>query len=241
MAGEAAETIAVAALAGLRPALGPGEALAVAVRAEAVAAALPPERRALPPDETARIARFRLAQDRLEREAAHGLLRHLLAAETGRTPGAIVLVRDAYGRPALPDLPGLDFNLTHGAGWVAVALARGGRVGVDVEGANRPVEWDDLAPHFMHPAELAEFRALPPARRPARALEIWAVKEACLKASGEGLSAVPQRVLLLPDGAGFRLDHRGLSLRAHSRVLDDGARFAWAGEAGLSVRAAVAA
>ncbi|WP_238312854.1 4'-phosphopantetheinyl transferase family protein [Methylobacterium crusticola] len=220
----------------LVPVLGPGEALAVVAPAGIVATALAPARRALPPDETARIARFRQPQDRLEREAAHGLLRHLLGGLLGRPPAGLVLVRDAFGRPALPDARDLDLNLSHGAGWVAAALARGGRIGVDVEGAARPVDWDALGPHFLHPAELAEFRALPAGARPRRALEIWAVKEACLKASGEGLSAVPETVRLVPDGAAWRLDHRGLRLRAASLVLGDGARFAWSGEAHLDVR-----
>ncbi|GJE03723.1 hypothetical protein GMJLKIPL_5680 [Methylobacterium isbiliense] len=211
------------------------EGIAVAMRAEAVAA-LPAARRALPPEETARIARFQQPQDRLEREAAHGLLRHLLGGLLGRAPETLVLARDGFDRPFLPGADDLDLNLSHGAGWVAAAVARGGRLGVDVEGAARPVDWDSLAPHVMHPAELAAFRGLPAAARPARALELWAVKEACLKASGEGLSAAPQRVHVVAEGEGWRLDHRGLSLRAGSCVLADGARFAWAAEHGLRLR-----
>ncbi|ACL56706.1 4'-phosphopantetheinyl transferase family protein [Methylobacterium nodulans] len=237
MADESAEFDRPAvSLAGLFPCLGPGEALAVVARAEAVIAGLPPERRSLPPDETARIARFLQPQDRRERMAAHGLLRHLLGAHLGRAPGGIVLTRDRFGRPSLAEAPGLDLNLSHGAGWVAVGLGCGGRVGVDVEGASRPVEWDAVARLFLHPAELAAFRALPSAARPARALELWAVKEACLKASGEGLSAAPQTVRLAPEEEAWSLAHRGLRLRAWSRLLDDGARFAWAGEAGLRFR-----
>ncbi|MGY2052769.1 4'-phosphopantetheinyl transferase family protein [Methylobacterium sp. JK268] len=216
--------------------LAPGEAAARVVRADAVLAGLPPERRALPDDEAARIARFRQPGDRHEREAGHGLMRHLLAAEIGAAPGEIVLLRDAHGRPRLPGAPDLDLNLSHGAGWVAVAIARGGRVGVDVEGASRPVEWDRLVTQFLHPAEITAYRALPPALRPARALELWSVKEACLKASGEGLAAEPRRLRLDADGAGWILSHRGLRLRAWSRVLADGARFAWAGEEGLRWR-----
>ncbi|WP_407524166.1 4'-phosphopantetheinyl transferase family protein [Methylobacterium oryzisoli] len=224
---------ALAALGDLR--LAEREGLAVAVRAEAVAA-LPAARRALPPEETARIARFQQPQDRLEREAAHGLLRHLLGGLLGRLPESLVLARDGFDRPFLPGAEGLDLNLSHGAGWVAAALGRGGRIGVDVEGAARPVNWDSLAPHVMHPDELAAFRGLDAPARPARALELWAVKEACLKASGEGLSAAPQRVNVLPDGEGWRLDHRGLSLRAASCVLPDGTRFAWAAEHGMRLR-----
>jgi 4'-phosphopantetheinyl transferase len=91
----------------------------------------------------------------------------------------------------------------------------------------------------MHPAELADYRGLPAGARPRRALELWSVKEACLKATGEGLVAEPRSVRLMPEGASWRLTRNGLSLRADSLVLEDGARFAWAAEA--PVRAVVAA
>lgn len=210
-----------------------GMAIVVVAPAATVAAVLAPGRLALPADEAARIARFLQPQDRAEREAAHGLLRHLLAPFLGCAPAAIVLARDAFGRPFLAESTGLDLNLSHGSGWVAVGLVPGGRIGVDVEGATRPVDWDALAPHFMHPAELAAYRALAPGMRPNRALEIWAVKEACLKAGGQGLSDPPQTVRLIPDPAGWRLTHRGLALRAASSVVAGTARLAWAVEEGV--------
>ncbi len=216
-----------------------GGALAVAAPADTVAA-LPARRLDLPPDEAARIARFRQPRDRHERAAAHGLLRHLLGPWLGRDPEEIVLARDAGDRPFLPGMPGLDLNLSHGGGWVAVGLSLSGRIGVDVEGTARPVDWDRVAPVFLHPAELAEYRGLPAGARPRRALELWSVKEACLKATGEGLVAEPCSVRPIPDGAGWRLARAGLSLRAASRVLPDGARFAWAVEEGAEVAVVVA-
>ncbi|WP_298955641.1 4'-phosphopantetheinyl transferase superfamily protein [uncultured Methylobacterium sp.] len=227
-----------AALAGR---LAPGEAVAVVIRASRVGEVLPPQRLALPPDERARIARYRQPQDRFEREAAHGLLRHLAAPLLGREPADLVLARDGRGRPFLPEAGDLDLNLSHGGGWVAVALARGGRVGIDVEGATRPVDWDALARHFLHPDELAVFRALPAPRRPGHALDLWTLKEACLKASGEGLAVHPPSVRLMPAGAGWRLDRPGLALRATVRTLPDAARLAVAGQRDLHPRIVVVA
>ncbi len=216
-----------------------GGTLAVAAPADRVAA-LPASCPGLPPDEAARIARFRQVQDRHERTAAHGLLRRLLGPWLGRAPAEIVLARDAGDRPFLAARPDLDLNLSHGGGWVAVGLSLSGRIGVDVEGAARPVDWDGVAPVFLHPAELAEYRGLPAGARPRRALELWSVKEACLKATGEGLVAEPRSVRLTPDGAEWRLVRAGLSLRAASRILPAGARFAWAVEEGAAVTVVVA-
>ncbi|KMO38506.1 4-phosphopantetheinyl transferase [Methylobacterium tarhaniae] len=216
-----------------------GVTLAVAAPADA-AARLSAGRQVLSPDEVARIARYRQARDRHERAAAHGLLRHLLGPWLGRDPAAVVLARDAGDRPFLPGVTSLDLNLSHGGGWVAVGLSTSGRIGVDVEGAARAVEWDRVAPVFLHPAELAEYHGLPAGARPRRALEYWSVKEACLKATGEGLVAEPRTVRLTPEGAAWRLARAGLSLRAESRVLPDGSRFAWAVEEGVEVSVAVA-
>ncbi|MFE1599163.1 4'-phosphopantetheinyl transferase family protein [Methylobacterium sp. ID0610] len=228
-------------LADIGPArLGAGAAFVLVARADAVIAGLAPARRALPPDEAARIARFLQPQDRHEREAAHGLLRHLLGAELDRPPECLVLSRDAYDRPFLPEAHDLDLNLSHGAGWVAVGLARAGRIGVDVEGADRPVDWDAVARQFLHPAELAAYRSMPAAHRPARALELWSVKEAFVKASGEGFSAAPRTLCLTEEAGTWSLAHRGRQLRAWSTRLPDGARFAWAGEAHMRFRVVAA-
>ncbi|MEH3147064.1 MAG: 4'-phosphopantetheinyl transferase superfamily protein [Methylobacterium frigidaeris] len=220
--------------------LEPGDAVALVIRAGRVGEVLSPRRIALPPDEADRIARYRQPNDRMERAAAHGLLRHLAAPLLGREPADLVLPRDGLGRPFLPDAADLDANLSHGAGWVAVALARGGRIGVDVEGATRPVDWDALAPHFLHPEELAGFRGLPALRRPGHALDLWTLKEACLKASGEGLSVAPQSVRLAFTGSEWHLDRAGLPLRATVRSLPDGARLALAGHRRLRMQVVLA-
>ena len=217
-----------------------GGTLVAAAPAGCVAADLPPDRRALPPDEAARIARFLRPQDRHERKAAHGLLRHLLGGHLGRDPETIVLARDGNGRPFLPDRPALDLNLSHGGGWVAVGLSAGGRIGVDVEGSVRPVDWDGIAPVFLHPAELDAYRGLPAGARARHALELWSVKEAFLKATGEGLIAEPRSVRPIADGSAWRLARAGLSLRADSRLLSDGARLAWAVEGEREVAVVVA-
>jgi len=209
-----------------------GGTLVVAAPAGRVTADLPASRRALPPDEVARIARFLQPWDRHEREAAHGLLRHLVGGHLGRDPAEIVVARDGDGRPFLPGRSDLDVNLSHGGGWVAVGLSAEGRIGVDVEGAARPVDWDGVAPVFLHPAELDAYRGLPAGARPRQALELWSVKEAFLKATGEGLIAEPRSVRPIADGTAWRLARAGLSLRAESRLLSDGARLAWAVEEG---------
>lgn len=153
----------------------------------------------LPPGEAARIARHVKADDRAARTAAWSLARTLLGAALGLAPAAVPVVRGANGRPGLGIVSDLDFNLTHSGSWVAVGLARGGTIGVDVEKARGLDLWTRLAPDFMHDDDRARWSALPEADRAAAALRQWCGKEAVLKATGEGLAG-DARGVRLPEG-----------------------------------------
>lgn len=156
----------------------------------------------LPPDEAARIARHVKADDRAARTAAWSLARTLLGAALGRAPADVPVARGTNGRPELSEPSDLDFNLTHSGGWVAVGLARGGTIGVDVEKARGLDLWTRLAPDFMHEDDRARWSALPEPGRAASALRQWCGKEAVLKATGEGLAG-DARGVRLPEGGGL--------------------------------------
>jgi 4'-phosphopantetheinyl transferase len=156
----------------------------------------------LPSEEAARIARHVKADDRAARRAAWSLARTLLGAALGLSPAAVPVVRGANGRPELVEPSGLDFNLTHSGSWVAVGLARGGTIGVDVEKARGLDLWTRLAPDFMHDDDRARWSTVPEADRAASALRQWCGKEAVLKATGEGLGG-DARGVRLPEGGGL--------------------------------------
>ncbi len=197
--------------------LAPGAALVVLARPDAVLAA---GLIGMPPGEAARIARFQRPHDRAARTAAHGLLRALLAPLLGRAPEDIRLERDPRGRPALPDADGLDLNLSHGGGWIAIGLARGGRIGLDVEDGASVGDWARILPVFAHPAERADLGTPPD---PDAALRLWTLKEACLKASGEGFATPPAALRVGTGATPLTLAHAGLALTARAQRLADGA------------------
>ena len=142
------------------------------------------------------------ADDRAARTAAWSLARTLLGAALGRAPADVPVARGTNGRPELAEPSDLDFNLTHSGGWVAVGLARGGTIGVDVEKARGLDLWTRLAPDFMHEDDRARWSALPEPGRAASALRQWCGKEAVLKATGEGLAG-DARGVRLPEGGGL--------------------------------------
>jgi 4'-phosphopantetheinyl transferase len=141
----------------------------------------------LSPDEQGRAARFRFAEDRSEYVAAHVLLRRMLAVTRACPPTAIAFARTARGKPFVADGLGPHFSLSHSRGLVACALCEEHEVGLDVEPLDScpPL---DLAKAYFSEAERAALFALPEARQQRRFLDLWTLKEAVVKATGQGLS-----------------------------------------------------
>lgn len=149
--------------------------------------------------EQATAARFRLEPDRRAYVAAHALVRAMLAeagamlAENGEFPAQDWrFVRGPHGKPELaPEhgLPWLRFNLSHTRSLVACAVAAEDDLGLDVEDLARREAGPGLAERYFAPAEAALLAAQPPAARHAAFLRIWTLKEAYVKATGEGIGA----------------------------------------------------
>ena len=157
--------------------------------AELAAAALP----LLSAEERARDARFQHTGARQQFLVGRWLLRTVLAERLGTTPAAVPLVaseRGALAVLAAANPAHLRFNLSHTEGLVAIALAAGCPVGVDVEDCERPGRTVALAERYFAPTEVAALRARPPAAQRDRFFQLWTLKEAYIKARGQGL-AIP--------------------------------------------------
>jgi 4'-phosphopantetheinyl transferase len=148
----------------------------------------------LAPAEQERAARFGREGLAQRYVAGRALLRWLLGRTLGLPPHAVPIVRGVRGRPQLEGDTGIDFNISHTAGIALVGIARGRRIGVDVERVDRAVRADGLAAKFLTAAEQATLAPLPEDDRRVRFLRYWTCKEAMSKATGDGLSA-PFRAL----------------------------------------------
>lgn len=115
----------------------------------------------------------------------------LLADYAGVAPASLAFAAGPFGKPALtapPQAAGLHFSVSRSGGVAVLAVARGGRVGVDVA-ALRPVpEAALIARRLFSPAEAAALAALPDTARLAGFYRLWTCKEAVVKALGGGLS-----------------------------------------------------
>ena len=152
---------------------------------------LPPEAEArcrdvLDDSERARAAAFLSQRDRRQYTVAHGALRILAGRALRVTPSALRWDHGPYGKPALA-APGADLStsLSHSADLVAVAIAAGRAVGVDIQHLVPRLDVVAMSARFYPAAEAAYVAAGRDAgARADRFTRLWSRKEAVVKAAG---------------------------------------------------------
>jgi 4'-phosphopantetheinyl transferase len=82
--------------------------------------------------------------------------------------------------------PPIFFSLTHTRGIVSCAIGREELIGVDVERTSRPLTRLDIGARILSPAEVRALGQCAGSERRLRLFELWTLKEACAKATGEG-------------------------------------------------------
>jgi 4'-phosphopantetheinyl transferase len=137
--------------------------------------------------------RFRFAEDQRDYAAAHDLLRRSLSKlAPSRHPSAWIFEKNASGKPYIVasegKAPTTEFSLSHTRGFVACAASLA-RVGIDVERTRPHIDYQEIARSNFSHLEIQALEELPSTARTIRALELWTLKEAFLKATGSGLAA----------------------------------------------------
>jgi 4'-phosphopantetheinyl transferase len=135
-----------------------------------------------------------LAQPQHRREylISQAFLRDVLGSYIGDDSQALEFERNASGKPSLkqcgPSLENLQFNLSHSAELMACTVTRAGAVGVDVETLAMDSGMLGVADHYFSTSEVASLQNLDGAEQQRLFCKIWTLKEAYIKARGEGLS-----------------------------------------------------
>ena len=136
-------------------------------------------------------------------------LRAILCGRLGCDNRELAIVSGEFGKPfalARGAAAEISFNVSHSGSHGLIALARRGRLGVDVEELGAPSELverrlDILIDSVLTPGERADVLSMTPTGRTRGFLRLWTTKEALLKALGAGLSLdmstleVPARML----------------------------------------------
>ena len=141
--------------------------------------------------ERERADRFCFEAKRNEYVIARGLLRRILARTVGIDPKCLVFTYGAHGKPALDqEWQGrtISFNVSHSHNVALVAVSIERAVGVDVEQIKQNVECESLAQRFFSPNEWVQLMSLPKENRRQAFFNVWARKEAFIKAVGKGIS-----------------------------------------------------
>ena len=158
-------------------------------------------------DERARWQAFRFDRDRREYLTTRALVRSALSHYHPIAPEAWRFQTNSHGRPQIDPDCGLRFNLSNFSDLVVCLISHESDVGVDVEPYENAEKIAELAPGVFSPVELAQLEALRGPEKLDRALSLWTLKEAYIKATGFGLSQPLNQFSFLFGGAeGIRLE-----------------------------------
>ena len=158
-------------------------------------------------DERTRWQTFRFEKGRREYLTSRALVRFALSQYRPVAPEAWRFQVNAYGKPSPAPECGLRFNLSNSSGLVVCLIAHEAEVGVDAEPYERAGEIAKLSETVFSPLELAQLDPLHGNEKTNRALSIWTLKEAYVKAKGMGFSLPLTKFSFLFGGAaGIRLE-----------------------------------
>jgi 4'-phosphopantetheinyl transferase len=161
-----------------------------------------------------RYAALRSDEDRARFATARLIARTALARRVGITPDAVDLDATCprcgaqHAKPVAGGVAaGLELSISHSGERVAVAIAEGAQVGLDVEGQPALGGGDgrDLWEAVLRPGEQALVARLPEEVRGDAFLAVWTRKEAILKATGDGLDVAMTELEVSPGTAAPRV------------------------------------
>jgi 4'-phosphopantetheinyl transferase len=140
-------------------------------------------------DEQARADRFKFERDRRRYTVGRGTLRNILASYIGCRAEQIRFAYGPHGKPTLANAAReqIEFNASGSEDLAVCAVTVGRSVGVDIEFC-RPITDNSFLDQCLTAAERKALSALEPDRQLAAFYRLWTLKEALLKATGDGLS-----------------------------------------------------
>ena len=152
----------------------------------------------------------------MERLAGRAALRELLCLATPDLVASPVRT-DRRGKPWLADHPEVGVSISHDGETVAAAVALHVPVGVDVQHAPRRPSEGML--HRCLGRHLQSLGHLRPEQRARELAWVWSAQEACVKATGSGLSGRPWSIDIPPGrGQGRWREYKWVSFRDQSET-----------------------
>lgn len=165
-------------------------------------------------DERERAERFYFKKDRENFIIARGALRTILSCYLDIEPSQIKFDYGQHGKPQIASMSckePLFFNLSHSHGLVLYAITRWGNIGIDVEFIRYDYPCEKIAKAFFSNSEYAIINALPTPIKHKTFFTYWTLKEAYIKAIGEGLMCPLDQIeiLISPNEIAAKLKIKG--------------------------------
>ncbi|MFZ6769526.1 4'-phosphopantetheinyl transferase family protein [Undibacterium sp. Di26W] len=150
--------------------------------------------------EQARCQRYMHQDDRDRYLGGRALVKLAVAINTGVPVQDMSIVLATSGKPAIvfarhAPPPPPSISISHAGELIIVALGNMSDIGVDVELLHHDVNLDELMSVVCSASEIAEINRLNSKSRTQKFYEFWVLKEAYLKATGDGLSADARRLI----------------------------------------------
>ena len=157
-------------------------------------------------EERRQAAQFRFPEEARRYASAHVVLRDILLRYGALVRAPLTIVAGPKGQPLLsqaPDLPKVRFSFSHSRSFALLAITLDQCVGVDVEHVSHAADWEAITTRYFSSEECQALVALPKQQGSRAFLSLWTLKEAYVKALGEGFSRPFDSFTILPspDGA----------------------------------------
>ena len=161
-------------------------------------------RSVLSKDELKRADIFKFEKAKIQYIASQGVLRFILAYYLGIPPERVSIGRHPKGKPFSLDDESLFFNASNTDGLCVYAFSRENEVGIDIEKKRKLTGLQDLINKNFTASEIL-FIKQNPEKELERFFRYWTIKEAYLKAIGEGMR-------LSPDNLEFKIEQNNVKL-----------------------------
>ncbi len=142
-------------------------------------------------DEIIRAGKYKFSEDHNNFIASRGVLRIIIGKYLDVQPENIKFSYTSYGKPflSITEYPiGLNFNLSDTKGLVLYAFTLINEIGIDVEHLHEIKDMEAVAARFFSVNEVQRLKQVALEKRDDAFLSCWTLKEAYIKAIGEGLS-----------------------------------------------------
>lgn len=148
---------------------------------------------------------------------SHSIIKCILSYYLQQSPKEIKFIKNEYGKPFL-NHSNIQFNISHSNNMIYYIIGFNNKVGVDIEFNDYIVDIIELSKIVLTNKEIETLNTLSPQKQIKLFYDIWTIKEALVKAIGEGLTYPIFNIETLPIIQGGKITLPNIK-ENYSRVL----------------------